>query len=68
MGCDSNCLFYLLYPIFEVHVSDVILRRMNVWVVLVFPVFNLEDCRESLLTEGNLITSRTADNHPLVQV
>jgi hypothetical protein len=68
MGCDSNCRFYLLYPIVEVHVSDVILRRMNVWVVLVFPVFNLEDCRESLLTEGNLITSRTADNHPLVQV
>ena len=68
MGSDGNCRSYLLLPIVEVHVSDVVLWRMDVRVVLVFPVFDLQDCGQSLLTEGNLVTSRAAGDHPLVQV
>jgi hypothetical protein len=66
MGSAGNCRLYLLLPIVEVHVSDVVLWRVDVRVILVFPVLDLEDGGQSLLTEGNLITSGAADDHPLV--
>jgi hypothetical protein len=68
LGGNGDCGFDLLLPIVEVHVSDIVLWRMHVWVVLIFPVFDLENGGNSLLTEGDLVPSRTADDHSWVQV
>jgi len=42
-------------PIVEVHVGDGVLWGMNVWIILVFTVFDLEGGGQSHLTEGNLV-------------
>lgn len=68
MGSHGNCRFDLILPIVQVHVSDVVLWRMGVWVVLVLPILDLEHGGQSLLTEGDLVASRAADDEPLVQV
>jgi len=68
MGRDSGRCFHVLQPVVEIHMSNTVLRGVGVRVVLVFPILDLEDGGKSLLTEGDLVPSRTAHDHPLVQV
>jgi hypothetical protein len=58
----------LFFPIVDIHLSYSVLWRMVVWIVLIFPVLDLQDGGDSLLTEGYLIPSGTADDRPLVQI
>jgi len=61
-GSDSSRCLHLFQPVAEIHVSDIVLRRVDVWIVLVIVTFDLQCGCYSLLTEGDLITSATADN------
>lgn len=59
---------YLLLPVVEIHVSNGVFGRMVIRVAFIPKVFNLQDGRNSLRTEGPLVPSGTARDHLLVQV
>lgn len=68
MGGGSHRRLDLLFPVGQIHMRNIILWRMNIRVILVFPVLNLQDGCKSLLTEGDLIPSGTAGYDVWVQV
>lgn len=58
----------LLLPVIEIHSCNCVLRLMVIRVAFIPKVFNLQDGRNSLRTEGSFVPSGTARDHPLVQV
>lgn len=66
-GGSYRC-FHLLFPVVQIHMSNGIFWGVVIWIEFTLPVLNLEDSWYSLPTEGNLISSRAADDNPLVQV
>jgi hypothetical protein len=68
MGRDRCRCFHLLQPIVEIHVGNTILQRVVVWIAFAFVILDLEAGGDSLLTEGDLIPSATADHEPGRQV
>jgi hypothetical protein len=59
---------HLLQPVTEVDVGYGILCCVVVGIAFGFVILDLQACRYSLLTEGNLVPSATADNEPGRQV
>lgn len=58
----------LLFPVVEIHSCNCVPWLMVIRVAFIPKVFNLQDGRNSLRTEGSLVPSGTARDHPLVQV
>lgn len=68
MGRDRYRCLHLLQPIVEIHVSNSVLWRVVVWIAFALVTLDLQTGWYSLLTEGNLISSATADDELRRQV
>ena len=68
MSSDSCRCLDLFDPVVEIHVGNTVLCRVVVRIAFAFVILDLEGGWYSLLTEGNLISSATADNEPGRQV
>ena len=58
--CEGGGQFHLFQPVGEIHISDGILRRVIVRVLLAFVALDLQNGWNSLRTEGDFIPSAAA--------
>jgi hypothetical protein len=67
MGGGDQRGLDLLLPVVEIHVGNRVLRSVVIRILIITPVIlNLYDGHKSLRTEGYLVPSGTASDHPLV--
>jgi hypothetical protein len=68
MSSDGYGCLHLLKPVVEIHMGNIILCRVIVWITFDIIILDLEPCGYTLLTEGDFIPSATADNKTRRQV